>query len=202
MAIIDPPSPFPLSNVDWRLRTPAQVNRSGWTGRAKIIGLPGAQIWLLTANFARISTLAKALPWRGFFLSLHGQAHKFPVRAVYEAQTAAANPTVRIGANAGNTLPLSGLPASATPLVSGMMMTVPLPSGHRRLVGLTADLVTNGAGQGTATFWPELDEVPQAGAAVEIRWPFGLMRLADDTVGWKLGERIQHGFSLNVEEAL
>lgn len=202
MAIIQPATPLPLAKVAWRLRTPEQQNRSGWTGKSKIIGLPGSQVWLCSGNMASITTQARALPLKAFFFALNGRRNSFPVRAVEQQQTTATNPTVRSGGNAGTTVPLQGLPANATVLLAGMMMTVFLPSGHRRLVGLSADLVSNGSGQGTATFWPELGEIPALGAAVEIQWPYGLMRQADDTVGWDVADRIKRGFTLNAEEAL
>lgn len=202
MAIIAPPAPLPLRNVKWRAPFPAQVNRSGWTGHRKVVGLPGATVWSASAEFVTIVTEAKAKRWRGWFMALKGPVNSFPLLATETVQTTAANPTVRTGANAGSTIPLQGLPINATVLLSGDMMTVPLPSGHQRLVVLTADLVTNGTGQATATFGPELDEIPAAGVVVEIRRPWGLMAQTSEPPGWDVSVGQTYAFTLTAEEAL
>jgi hypothetical protein len=202
MAIIVPPAPLPLRNVSWRAPFPAQVNRSGWTGRSKIVGLPGATVWTVSGSFVTIIGADRGKPWRGFFTALHGQLHKFRVRGGEDLQTTAANPTVRAGANDGVTVPLAGLPANKTVLISGSLMTVPLPSGHERMVCLTADLVSNGLGQGTATFGPELGEVPATGAVVEIGRPWSLVRQTNKAPGWDVEPGQKYIFALDAEEAL
>ena len=202
MAIIMPPAPLPLRGAKWRLPYPAQVNRSGWTGRRKVVGLPGAAMWTLTAEFSTRVGQDRAKPWRGFFAALHGPVNAFPVIACEGQQTIAGNPAVRSGSGNATTVPLQGLPANQTVLVAGDFMTVSLPSGHKRLVCLTAPLVTNGQGQGTATFAPELGEIPAAGAAVEIQWPYGLMALTSDPPGWDVGVGQQYQFAITAEEAL
>lgn len=202
MAIIVPPAPLPLRGAKWRVPFPAQVNRSGWTGRRKVVGLPGAAMWTLSAEFVTTIGEDRAKPWRGFFVSLNGPVNAFPVRASERQQTAAANPTVRAGAGNSNTVPLQGLPANQTVLLSGDLMTVYLPSGHRRLVCLTAPLVSNGTGQGTATFGPELGETPVAGATVEIQRPFGLMALTSEPPGWDVQLGQTYSFAVTAEEAL
>ncbi len=202
MAIIDPPAPFPLRNAKWRVPFPAQVNKSGWTGTSQAVGLPGAQLWSLSGTFVPTRSEASALPWIGFFMSLRGQLNFFRVRACEVQQTSASNPTARTGANDGITLPLQGLPVSATILKIGHKMTVVLPSGHERLVVLSSPLVSDSSGHATAVFEPELGEVPVAGAAVEIQWPYGLMRMTSDPPGWDVDvgqmfdfRRVEHGFS-------
>jgi hypothetical protein len=202
MAIITPPAPLPLRDKKVRLREPAQENMSKWTGASKIIGLPGAASWLVSGNFTAISDEAKARPWRAFFVALRGKRNSFRVRAGIEQQTMAANPTVRAGGNAGLTVPLQGMPVSQTVLLAGHLMTVPLPSGHERLVCLLADLVSDAAGNAVASFAPELGEVPQLGATVEIQWPHMLVRMASDTNGWDFSERIKQGFAIDAKEAL
>ena len=202
MPIITPPAPLPLRKISWRAPFPAQVNRSGWTGRRKVVGLSGATAWTANGTFKTIVTEAKAKAWRGFFISLCGSENPFRLEATENIQTEAANPQVAAGANDGSTLPLQHLPASATVLFAGDLMTVPLPSGHERLVCLTAPLVSDASGQGTATFGPELGEVPVAGAVVEIGRPWGLMALTSDPPGWDVDVGQQYSFPVATEEAL
>lgn len=201
MAIIDPGAPLPLRNISLRLNEMVQVNRSGWTGTRQAVALPGAAYWSVAGEFVPVIGSANVLRWRAFFVSLRGSMNKFRVRVVQDQQTGASNPTVRTGATAGTSVPLQGLPASSTVLLAGMMMTVTLPSGHERLVCLTANLTSNGSGQGTATFVPELSEAPTAGAAVEIRWPTALVALTAPVTGWDVVAGKRYSFAIEAEEA-
>lgn len=199
MVTISVPAGADCSDVEWSLDTPAQVNRSAWSGARKVIGLPGAERWFATSALTPVSTETDERPLRAFILACRGPANTFRLPAAC-SQRSGTNPTVRTGANAGRTLPLQGLPPSTTVLVAGQFMTVPLPSGHERLVCLTADLASNGAGQGTATFSPMLGEVPTAGATVETIAPWALMALTNSRQGWKT-EGGQTAFMIEAEEA-
>ena len=202
MAIITPPARLPLRGIKWRCPEPAQVNRSGWTGTSKLIGLPGIALWTVSGTFVTIIGERQALRWRGFFASLRHQRHTFPVIGIERAQqTTIANPQVRAGATAGDTLPVQGLPASTLVLLAGELMTVPLPSGHARMVCLTADLVSDAQGQAVAAFGPDLGEVPVAGAAVEIREPYALMRQTSEPPGWDADVGQTYAFVFSAEEA-
>lgn len=189
-----------LEDVEIELDQNFQVNRSAWTGRRRVSGMPGAQKWYASANVPDIATEDDERPWRLFLLSLRGPVHRFrfPVAC---SQRDGANPTVRAGANPYTTLPLQGLPANATALKAGQFLTVPLPSGHHRLVMLTADLVANGSGQGTATFVPELTQTPAEGTVVETISPYLHAALISPRQGWKLSNGVS-AFVLEAEEAL
>lgn len=204
MARLDPPAPLRLRGAKWRLREAVQVNRSGWTGRAKVVGLPGAAYW--TVEGEAVATLGEASfrQWRGWLMSLRGPLNSFAVRATENQQTTATGAYHKPGGpfTAGTSLPLTALPASTTVLRTGDMMTVTLPSGHRRLVSLTADLVSDSGGNATAKFAPELGEVPVTGVGVELQWPYALMRMTADPPGWDVDTGQLYGFALSAEEAL
>ncbi|TCP33277.1 hypothetical protein [Sphingomonas sp. BK235] len=202
MAVIQPPARLPLRGVKWRCPEPASVNRSGWTNTSKVVGLPGAALWSATGTFVTQVGEGRALRWRGFFTSLRGQRNSFPLVAIERArQTAAANPQVAAGAGSADTLPLKGLPASTTVLLAGELMTVPLPSGHKRLVCLTRDLVSDGAGTAIALFGPELSEIPAQNAVVEIGEPYALVRQTSEAPGWDVDVGQTYTFPFAVEEA-
>lgn len=202
MAIITPPARLPLRELKWRCPEPAIVNRSGWTGTSKVVGLPGAGLWSATGTFVTQVGEESALRWRGFFLSLRGQRNSFPLVAIERArQTTIANPTVSTGATAGDRLPLEGLPANRLILRSGELMTVPLPSDHQRLVGLTADLISDANGRATASIAPELGEIPRFGVTVVIDVPFALVRQTSEAPGWDVEVGQTYTFALAVEEA-
>lgn len=192
--------PGDLEDVEIELDQNFQVNRSAWTGRRRVSGMPGAQKWYARATVPYIATEDDERPWRAFLLSLRGPVHwfRFPVAC---SQRTGTNPQVRSGSTPFTTIPLDGLPNSATVLKAGQFMTVPLPSGRHRLVMLTADLVTNSSGEGTATFVPELMEAPAENATVETINPFLMAALMDSRQGWSLRSGVST-FSLDVEEAL
>lgn len=202
MAIIQPPARFPLRGLKWRCPEPAIVNRSGWTNTSKVVGLPGAGLWRATGTFVTIVGERAALRWRGFFTSLRGQRNSFPLIAIERPmQTAIANPQVATGAGSADTLPLKGLPVSTAILLAGELMTVPLPSGHKRLVCLTADLVSDANGTAIAAFGPELGEIPALNTVVEIREPFALVRQTSEPPGWDVDVGQTYTFPFAVEEA-
>lgn len=165
------------------LENMVQVTRSQWTGSRKVTGQPGAQRWL--AKFAPHEIFEESIKkqWRAFIISLRGQANIFRL-PIATAQHGGSNPTVAAGANAGASLPLTGLAISAVILEAGDFLTVPLPSGHHRLVMLTADLVSDVSGNATAQFFPFLNQVPTLGASVESINPFCLMALTAASQGW------------------
>lgn len=203
MAIINPPAPLPLRSAKWRANVPAQVNRSGWTGKRKVVGQAGAFWWSMTGEFVPKIGQAKARDWRGWFLELEGPVHSFPVRAVEQAQTGIANPTIGSGSTDGFQVPLQGLPVSTAILPKYSMMTITLPSGHGRLVSLSNALVSDAAGKAIATFKQELTELPIMGAAVEIQWPYSIMALKSDfPPGWGVDPGQIYNFTIEAEEAL
>lgn len=200
MTVIAMPTSANLVSFSILLDQRQQVNRSEWTGKRKVTGLPGAQKWTAKFNPHEIHEKSIKKEWRAFIIALRGQANIFNL-VVAKVQHGGSNPVVGAGANAGATLPLTGLPVSATLLEAGDFMTVPLPSGHNRLVMLTADLTANGAGEATAQFWPYLNEVPTLAASVETINPYCPMALTSGEQGWS-DEYGAMRIEFDVEEAL
>lgn len=200
MTLITLPTGFEFDAEDWEIDVPAQVNRSVFTKRRKVIGLPGAESWSCRLTVEPIATETDERPWRAFLLSLRGQQNTFNVKAACQSPPAG-TPTVNSGATAGYTLPITGLAISQTILKAGQFMTVPLPSGHKRLVCLTADLVSNGSGNATATFEPALTEVPTTSTAIEMSNPYCPMSLKARSNGWTRNQGVAQ-FILDAEEAL
>lgn len=196
MAEITVPDQSLIVDAQWLLDVPAQSNKSQWTGRTKITGLPGAETWAVKARVRFRGSLTAQKPWRAFFMALRGIQNTFRIRFACSQRTGS-NPTVAAGANAGYTMPLAGLPVSQTVLKAGDGLTIPLPSGHHRLVILKADLVSNGTGNATASFEPALGEVPATSTAVESKDPYLLVRLASPQSGWMGGD-----FAIDAVEAI
>lgn len=199
MAEITVPDADGLLLDELMLSAPAQVNRSAWTGKRKVVGLPGIELWRGKATIDILATEEAERPWRAFLLALRGPVNWF--RWLLPCNThAGAKPTVAAGAGNGYTLPLTGMATSQTILKAGQFITVPLPSGYQRAVCLTVDLVSNSSGSGTATFEPALGETPATGATVETLAPYIRMALTSTVQGLSQSAGIS-GASFDVEEA-
>lgn len=196
MAEIDVPDQSLFVDKEWTLDVPAQRNRSGWTGRSKVVGLPGAETWKVKARLRSRATDRQRRPWRAFFAAVRGIQNSFRVRMACQSHIGPA-PQVDSGAGDGYSLPLKGMTPSTTILEAGQFMTVPLPSGYWRPVVLSADLATDAAGKAVAQFEPALGEVPALDAVLETAEPFCLVSLTTPTTGWAGGS-----FAFEAEEAL
>lgn len=199
MAEIALPS-FDFARVTVELEQNYQVNRSAWTGRRRITALPGVERWLANCQTEPIATEIEERAWRAFLVGARGPVNKFRIRVAC-SQTSAATPTITSSGAPTNTLGLSGLPASQTILRAGQYLTVPLTSGHHRLVMLTADLVSNGAGQATAVFLPRLGGAVAAGTTVEITNPYLMAAMVSSRQGWTTENGLTQ-FTVDAEEAL
>lgn len=200
MSEITVPVPVDLLKTDLRLNTPQQVNRSGWTGRRKVVGLPGTETWRGTVAIADIATELEERAWRAFLFGLAGPENWF--RWDLPCQThIGPKPQVNAATGSGYSLPLKSMAPNAMILRAGQYMTVPLPSGHQRTVCLTADLVTNGSGNATAQFRPALNEVPANNATVETSQPFIPMSPVSTDMGLATEEGVSFT-SFEVEESL
>lgn len=200
MAEITIPLPDELDFDSLTLSSPSQVNRSTWTGRRKVIGLSGVEVWQGKLSLSHIATEEDERQWRAFLFSLGGPANSFRWPLPCNRHIGP-KPTVSAGAGNGYTLPLTGGQPNARIARAGQFMTVPLPSGHYRAVCLTADLRFDASGNATAQFRPALNETPALGAVVETAYPFIPMSPVEPIMGLSSASGIA-GTSFDVEEAL
>lgn len=199
LKIMPPNAIFPRAT--WVPPAQNQVNRSGWTGAQKIVRLPGAGRWRVSASLMEITTEAAALPWYAFFTSLEGRAHSF-LMPWKRCQPVAADAIVgSAGAAAGaETALIAGMPASRTYLAAGRVLTFVLPSGVRQMVMLTQNLVANSSGVGTATFRAPLRQALAPGAIVLAKNPVCQMKLTQDDVPLPEDEG-KYNFAFDAEES-
>lgn len=194
MALITPPANLPILRIEWSLRQPHQVNRSGWTGRRQVLTTPGGSFWSCSAEFKPIRLQSAAKQWIAFFQSLEGQVHKFPVIAVEQAQHALANPTVVSGVAGAKTASLSVNIAS---LSAGDRATIKLADGSYQLVTLTAAMAGT-----TLTFIPALRNNAATGVgSIETASPFAHVSLTSDSWSYSVDPGQLYSFSFDAEEA-
>lgn len=200
MAVLEIPDRDALIILSIDAVVPDQLNRSIWSSRSQVVGLPGAEYWTARAAIEPLATENDERPWRAFLFGLRGRQNIFHLPAACQSHVGS-KPKVNAALSTGYTLPLDGMTVSTTILKAGSFITVPLPSGHKRLVMLMADLVTNGSGQATAQLNFALGEVPADNAEVETLQPYVPVRSVGGGIG--LGwENAVSGASFDLEEAL
>lgn len=171
---------------DWTPPANNRVNQSEWTKGRKVVRLPGAALWRVSAMHRPITNERDTWPWKAFFAAVEGEAHHFYMPYACN-QVAAGSRTIGSGgaAQGAVTAPIAGMTANATPfLYAGQALTITLPSGARQLVILTANLNSSSGGTGIATFRAGLRETVSAGATVEARNPYCEMAMASPNPGW------------------
>lgn len=200
MAVVTLPANPVFVRRSWTPPAQNQVNKSGWTGARKVVRLPGAGVWKVSASILPISRERDSWPWKAFFTVLEGDANTFLMPFAC-SQTTAANPQVGNGAEQGDdTCPLVGLPPSALFLHGGRSLTFLLPSGRRQLVLLTQDIIANSGGAGLARFRAALRETPTPGAVVEARDTVCEMAMVSSSNPWDEDEGV-YKFAWDAEEA-
>jgi hypothetical protein len=199
MSEIFVPNPKGLILVDIAVDDPALVNRSIVTGRRQIVGQPGAERWFVSVEIDTLVNELEERPWRAFVFGLQGVRNWFKYQVACQCH-AGAKPVVAAGAGNGYSLPLTGMQPSTRILEAGQWLTVPLPSGHSRLVCLTSDLVTNAAGAATALFNVALNEIPLLGVTVETANPFVPLNSSERRLGLQYSDNLS-GANLTLEEA-
>lgn len=200
MAEITVPLPDELLLTRLALSSPAQVNRSTWTGYRKVVGLAGTEVWQGAVAIDGLATEEEERQWRAFIFALGGPENSFRWPLPCNIHIGP-KPRVNAATGDGYSLPLDGMTPNTRILRAGQFITVPLPSGHQRAVCLTADLVTNGSGQATAQFKPALNEVPADNAEVETAFPFIPMAPVESVMSLGTAQGVS-ATSFDVEEAL
>lgn len=180
MALVQMPAGAVFTKRDWTPPSQNQVNRSRWTGARKVLRLPGAGIWRVSAALKPISTEAEAWPWKAFLSVLEGEANTFPMPFACE-QYPADGVTVKSGGvqGAAGAVRLQGIdPAGQLALRAGQGMTFEYPNGKRQLVVLTQPLVADSNGEAVAFFRSNMRQDAPPGTRVEVRNPYAEMSMA------------------------
>lgn len=200
MTVLTLPDSDALILLDSECTVPQQVTRSIWTNRRKVVGEPGAEVWRFKLAIEPLATELEERPWRAFLFGLRGQANTFNLPMGMQRHIGP-RPTVDSGASDGYSLPLTGMTASTRILAAGQWMTVPLPSGHNRLVMLAADLETDSSGEAVAQLTVALNETPTGGATVETGEPYCPVALSQSSASLSYTDAVA-GIAFDVEEAL
>lgn len=171
MAIFDWPDEIGIQGTEWTLDRPAQINRSDYTGKRRVVANPWHGKWSVRVQLAPVGTGVKARTLKAFFASLKGQVNTFRLPATEGEQEHLPAATVAVTAAQGAT--------SMT--IAGAF----LQPGHMATVNDQLLQIIESAGA-VITFEPPLRQQATAATAIETGNPTCLMAMADSQVGWQV----------------
>lgn len=198
MATLQWPAQGRPLNIEYGLTFPAQRNRSGFTGRSRVIGLPGAQLWTFKVDWTPVVTETQNRVWRAFTAGMRGLVNVsafMPLKSLYMSPTAvqktglAASYTVAASI-AVDTLQLNTVAGLEVGMFGSFIM-----GSHSRLFIITAINASN------ITISPDAHQPPTVGLGVEFKRPYANVRFQDPRSTWSDGEG-KGTFALNLEEAI
>ena len=200
MTAVIPELPLTLVQaLERRLVTATAVAASPFTGTEEVQDW-GGEWWDYGIEMAR-TTGRDGRRLSAFLTALGGPRGRFLFRDPTIRQPGSLlAPQVAGGFQTGNQLVTAGWPAIATPLQAGDFFSLGT-GAQTRLHQLTADVVTDAAGEATLAFVPRLRSSPAEGAPLEIAAPALVLRLTAP-VPTRIGRAESFLFTLAAREAL
>lgn len=122
MALLTIPDPEELIMLGLDLDVPDQMNRSIWSRRGQVVGLPGAEMWFVKAAIGPIATELEERPWRAFTFNMRGRQNQFHFPLCKQTH-AGSRPLVNAAVSAGYSLPLDGIAMAGYALFVGETVT-------------------------------------------------------------------------------
>jgi len=200
------PLTFPSVSVvksKFALNVATTSNTSPFTGEQQVYFF-GGQWWTGEVTF-KPSTRAEISAVQAFLAKLKGQYGTFlygdPDALAGGFMGAGGTILVNGASQTGNTLTVDGMSLSTTVAKAGDYFQ--LGTGvNARLYMFTEDLVSDGAGAGTATFEPNLRASPNDNDQLDITDPVGAFRLSENTSEWMSNYSSTYDVTISFREAL
>jgi hypothetical protein len=190
-----------MESADMRLeRTDFQM-RSAFTRQRQVLSYPSGHLWVFSFGLPNMPE-PYAGDTRAFLVDMDGRANTCQMRVPgYSTPSngySGAIGLVKGADQTGYSLETDGWPTSQTILPKGAYITV-----NDELKVLTAPLISDGAGEATASFKPAIRNSPADNSQIIFNNPYAVMSLADpNAAAWSLKAPRFHGFSLAFEEAV
>lgn len=186
-----PDLPALFASVEWTLVIPQQTNRSEFTGRLQVVGLPGAEHWRVKASVLPFANEAEQRAWRAFIVACRGVENTFHMPTLPLWPAPPEEPTITDSVTGNRAVELSSVDA----ITLGMEATVEQADGHFRKV------VVVGIDGSNVHFEPYLTSDPEIGSTFNIAAPFCPMRMTSNELSWRR-DAVTGGFEFEAEEAL
>lgn len=188
-----------VQSLERRLITTTAVAASPFTGSEEVQDW-GGEWWDYGIEMAR-TTGRDGRRLSAFLAALGGPRGRFLFRDPTIRQPGSLlAPLVAGSFQTGNQLVTAGWPPFATPLFTGDFFSLGTDA-QSRLHQLTADVITDEAGEATLAFVPRLRSAPADGTPLEIAAPAVVLRLTAP-VTTRIGRAESFLFTLAAREAL
>ena len=188
-----------VQSLERRLITTTAVAASPFTGSEEVQDW-GGEWWDFGIEMARTSG-RDGRRLSAFLAALGGPRGRFLFRdPTIQQPGSTLAPQVAGGFQTGNQLVTVGWPPFSTPLLAGDFFSLG-DEDQTRLHQLTADVVTDEAGEATLAFVPRLRSSPADGTPLEIAAPAVVLRLTAP-VPTRIGRAESFLFTLAAREAL
>lgn len=188
-----------VQSLERRLITTTAVAASPFTGSEEVQDW-GGEWWDFGIEMARTSG-RDGRRLSAFLAALGGPRGRFLFRdPTIQQPGSTLAPQVAGGFQTGNQLVTVGWPPFSTPLLAGDFFSLGTDA-QTRLHQLTADVVTDEAGEATLAFVPRLRSSPADGTPLEIAAPAVVLRLTAP-VPTRIGRAESFLFTLAAREAL
>jgi len=205
MPILSLPATPRFQTAEFRLVTRTRSFPSSEDGTVQTLIKPGAR-WGLQAVLPLMAR-ATAQPWLAILAELEGPAGRFyqgdPYALTPLGAVGASAPLVNAASQTGGTLITDGWDFSVTGIMlKGDFFSYDVPLGGRQLHQMIADANSDGSGNVTLSFKPNIRESPANNAAITISSPTCVMRLPDDNQAlWSMDEGGLYSIALNAVES-
>jgi hypothetical protein len=199
--LIQIPSSWRFTQMDWQIRIPTTANVSPYTGQTQVIKWPGADGWLVTVTLPPL-TVDEARQWTSFLWQAQGGANAFligdPLR---QSPKGSVNTPILVnGAHSASmgTLNLRGFHANQPRVfMSGDLISV----NYRLYQVLDPYVSADSSGHATVTIGPSLREALTDGMPVATHSATGMFRLAKYDAPYSIDQNRQYSMSLQCVEA-
>lgn len=174
-----------------------RIYKSPFTNAVQTIGRQG-EYWSMRMMFDAMDSSERA-DMMAFLVRLNGQEHRFQARDFsYAARgVLTGTPLVNGAAQVGSTLIVDG----CTPSITGWARAGDQFQIANELKMITVDANSDGGGNATLQFKPQLRTSPADNAAIIVSQPKGLYMLASQNVEWSTGPGIIYsGFVVEAVE--
>ncbi|MDU3076707.1 MAG: hypothetical protein E7B29_10445 [Mixta calida] len=174
--VLEWPGPNP-SSLNWHLESNTKTFRSPFNGASQVVRFPGSR-WKCTVEYSVLEE-AQARKIEAVLAALDGEYGRVRIRDWgRDGKAPAGNPVVSDPDQTGATLSTKGWTANTVVLRAGDYLTV-----NSELKKVTTDVKSNASGVAVIPIAPMLRSSPAANSAVEVKQPWGIFKLADNSQG-------------------
>lgn len=184
-------------------RNVVSVSMSPFTGQQQVHKHQG-QWWEFNMKLPPMKEVV-AQEWITFLMKLNGRYGTFLLPAQDRKVAlgfATGTPLVNGALQTGNTLITDGWTPSTTDILKAGDYFQLGADDSARLFRVLDDVDSDGSGNATITFWPNMRSSPANNAAITVIRPAGVFRLATNDVQWEKSALALYGLTLAATEVL